>query len=120
MCFFTMIFQRERQKSMCVYVIQFNSNCNGTRPIKLSDLPIINYYKNERIYFQIGLGVYRTLSSYNFGLYATCSHIKDGGRSHIQSRETIGQEDPRDLRKTTSARKFSSCVWSHFQDAYFL
>ena len=27
-----------------------------------------------------------------FGRYATCSH-KDGGRSHIQSRETIGQED---------------------------
>ena len=27
-----------------------------------------------------------------FGRYATCSH-KDGGRSHIQSRETIGQEN---------------------------
>ena len=27
-----------------------------------------------------------------FVRYATCSH-KDGGRSHIQSRETIGQED---------------------------
>ena len=26
---------------------------------------------------------------------------------------------PRDMLKTTSARKFSSCVWSHLQDAYF-
>ena len=28
-----------------------------------------------------------------FGRYATCSHNKDGGRTHIQSRETIGQEN---------------------------
>ena len=27
------------------------------------------------------------------GRYATCSHNKDGGRTHIQSRETIGQEN---------------------------
>ena len=28
-----------------------------------------------------------------FGRYATCSHDKDGGRTHIQSRETIGREN---------------------------
>ena len=28
-----------------------------------------------------------------FGRYATCSHDKDGGRTHIQSRETIGEEN---------------------------
>ena len=28
-----------------------------------------------------------------FGRYATCSHNKDGRRTHIQFRETIGQEN---------------------------
>ena len=36
------------------------------------------------------IGLYTPINY--FGRYATCSH-KDGGRSHIQSRETIGQED---------------------------
>ena len=36
------------------------------------------------------IGLYTPINC--FGRYATCSH-KDGGRSHIQSRETIGQED---------------------------
>ena len=38
----------------------------------------------------ITIGLYTPINY--FGRYATCSH-KDGGRSHIQSRETIGQED---------------------------
>ena len=43
------------------------------------------------IFFSIRLiGLYTPINY--FGRYATCSH-KDGGRSHIQSRETIGQED---------------------------
>ena len=37
-----------------------------------------------------GIGLYTPINY--FGRYVTCSH-KDGGRSHIQSRETIGQED---------------------------
>ncbi len=42
-------------------------------------------------YFMQGIiGLYTPIDY--FGRYATCSH-KDGGRSHIQSRETIGQED---------------------------
>ena len=49
------------------------------------------------------IGLYTPINY--FGRYAICSH-KDGGRSHIQSRENIGQEDPRDMFKTTSARKF--------------
>ena len=36
------------------------------------------------------IGLYTPINY--FGRYATCSH-KDGGRSRIQSRETIGQED---------------------------
>ena len=36
------------------------------------------------------IGLYTPINY--FGRYATCSH-KDGGRSHIQSRATIGQED---------------------------
>ena len=36
------------------------------------------------------IGLYTPIN--NFGRYATCSH-KDGGRLHIQSRETIGQEN---------------------------
>ena len=36
------------------------------------------------------IGLYTPINY--FERYATCSH-KDGGRSHIQSRETIGQED---------------------------
>ena len=36
------------------------------------------------------IGLYTPINY--FGRYATCSH-KDGGRSHIQSRETIVQED---------------------------
>ena len=39
---------------------------------------------------QTFIGLYTPINY--FGRYATCSH-KDGGRSHIQSRETIGQED---------------------------
>ena len=37
------------------------------------------------------IGLYTPINY--FGRYATCSHNKDGGRSHIQSRETIGQEN---------------------------
>ena len=37
------------------------------------------------------IGLYTPINY--FGWYATCSHNKDGGRSHIQSRETIGQEN---------------------------
>ena len=36
------------------------------------------------------IGLYTPINY--FGRYTTCSH-KDGGRSHIQFRETIGQED---------------------------
>ena len=39
------------------------------------------------VYF---IGLYTPINY--FGRYATCSH-KDGGSSHIQSRETIGQEN---------------------------
>ena len=39
---------------------------------------------------QYPIGLYTPINY--FGQYATCSH-KDGGRSHIQSRETIGQEN---------------------------
>ena len=38
----------------------------------------------------ISIGLYTPINY--FGRYATCSH-KDGERSHIQFRETIGQED---------------------------
>ena len=61
------------------------------------------------------IGLYTPIN--HFGRYSTCSHNKDGGRSHIQSRETIGQENHVTCLKL---RKFSSCVWSHLQDAYFL
>ena len=37
------------------------------------------------------IGLYTPINY--FGRYATCSHNKDGGRSHIQSRETMSQED---------------------------
>ena len=37
------------------------------------------------------IGLYTPINY--FRRYATCSHNKDGGRSHIQSRETIGQEN---------------------------
>ena len=37
------------------------------------------------------IGLYTPINY--FGWYATCSHNKDGGCSHIQSQETIGQEN---------------------------
>ena len=54
-----------------------------------------------------------------FGQYATCSH-KDGGRSHIQSRETIGQKDHVTCLKLGPRVNSSPVFFSHLQDAYFL
>ena len=52
---------------------------------------ITNEYSSLQKYKSLALiGLYTPINY--FGRYATCSH-KDGGRSHIQSRETIGQED---------------------------
>ena len=63
------------------------------------------------------IGLYTPINY--FGRYATCSHNKDGGRTYSVSGNHWPGE-PRDMLKTTSARKFSSCVRSHLQDAYFL
>ena len=45
---------------------------------------------NNKKNWYVFIGLYTPINY--FGRYATCSY-KDGGRSHIQSRETIGQED---------------------------
>ena len=54
-----------------------------------------------------------------FGRYATCSH-KDGGRSLIQSRETIGQENHMTWLKLGPRVNSSTAFLSHLQDVYFL
>ena len=63
------------------------------------------------------IGLYTPINY--FGRYATCSH-KDGGRSHIQSRETIGQEDHVTCLKLRPCVNSSPAFLSHLQDAYFL
>ena len=47
-------------------------------------------YQTQYNLLHRSIGLYSPINY--FGRYATCSH-KDGGRSHIQSRKTIGQED---------------------------
>ena len=64
---------------------------------------------------------YRTLHSYNL-VWAVC-HLfpQQGWRTLTYSiSRNHWPGEPHNLRKTTSARKFSSCVWSHFQDTYSL
>ena len=50
-----------------------------------------NNKKNNRNKKKDPIGLYTPINY--FGRYATYSHNKDGGRSHIQSREIIGQEN---------------------------
>ena len=52
----------------------------------------LNFFLNPYIPSSVNYIYLYTPINY-FGRYATCSHNKDGGRSHIQSRETIGQEN---------------------------
>ena len=63
---------------------------------------------------------YMTLHSYNL-IWAACHLFPQRWRTLTYS---VSGNDwpggPRDMLKTTSARKFSSCVWSLLQDAYFL
>ena len=64
--------------------------------------------------------IYRTLHFYNL-IWAVC-HLFPQQRWRTHTHSVKGNHwpgEPRDLRKTMSARKFSSCVWSHLQDAYF-
>ena len=64
---------------------------------------------------------YRTLHSYKL-FWAVC-HLFPRQRWRTHTYSVSGNHwpgEPRDMRKTTSARKISSCVWSLFQDAYFL
>ena len=63
------------------------------------------------------IGLYTPINY--FGQYATCSH-KDGGRSHIQSQETIGQEDHVTCLKLRPRVNSSPAFLSHLQDMYFL
>ena len=54
-----------------------------------------------------------------FGWYATCSQQQRWQTLTNSVSGNLWPGEPRDLLRTTSARKFSSCVWSHLQDAYF-
>ena len=63
------------------------------------------------------IGLYTPINY--FGRYATSSH-KDGGRSLIQSRETIGQEDHVTCLKLRPRVNLSPAFLSHLQAAYFL
>ena len=53
-----------------------------------------------------------------FGRYATCSH-KDGGRSHIESRETIGQEDHVTYLKLRPRVNFSPAFGATYKTRIF-
>ena len=53
-----------------------------------------------------------------FGRYATCSH-KDGGRSHIQSRETIAQEDHVTCLKLRPRVNFSPAFGAYYKTRIF-
>ena len=63
------------------------------------------------------MGLYTPIN--HFGRYATGSH-KDGGRSHIHSRETIGQEDHVTCLKLGPRVNSTPTFLSHLQDVYFL
>ena len=63
------------------------------------------------------IGLYTPINY--FGRYATCSH-KDGGRSHIQSRKTIGQENHVTCLKLRPRVNSNPAFLSDLQDAYFL
>ena len=68
----------------------------------------------------VNRGNYRTLHSYNF-IWFVC-HLFPQQRWRMHTYSVSGNHwpgEPHDMRKTTSARTFSSCVWSHQQDAYF-
>ena len=73
----------------------------------------LNFDIRQKFY---NIGLYTPINY--FGRYATCSH-KDGGRSHIQSRETIGQEDHVTCLKLGPRVNSSPAFLSHLQDAYF-
>ena len=75
------------------------------------------YQMNKTKFGGSTIGLYTPIDY--FGRYATCSH-KDGGRSHIQSRETIGQEDHVTCLKLGPRVNSSPAFLSHLQDAYFL
>ena len=79
----------------------------------------------KQIYFSIGqvlppqvwvMGLYTPISY--FGRYATCSH-KDGGHSHIQSRETIGQEDHVTCLKLRPRVNSSPAFWATYKTHIF-
>ena len=63
-----------------------------------------------------GIGLYTPMNY--FGRYATCSH-KDGGRSHIQSRETIGQEDHVTCLKLRPRVNSSPAFWATYKTRIF-
>ena len=68
----------------------------------------------------IGSYIYRTLHSFNL-IWAVCHLFPQRWRTLTYS--VSGNHwpgEPRDMLKTTSTRKFSSCVWSLLQDTYFL
>ena len=75
------------KKYTCIHHHTVNSHANLPPRYR-------TYWKTFSIFINLRsgghIGVYTPINY--FGSYATCSH-KDGGRSHIQSRETIGQED---------------------------
>ena len=61
-----------------------------------------------------------TLHSYNL-IWAVCHLFPQRWRTFTYSVSgNHWQGEPRDLLRTTSARKFSSCFWNLLQDAYFL
>ena len=72
------------------------------------------YSFNEQMRDTIGL---YTPINY-FGQYATCFH-KDGGRSHIQSRETIGQENHVTCLKLRSRVNFSPAFGATYKTRIF-
>ena len=59
------------------------------------------------------IGLYTPINY--FGRYAICSH-KDDGRLHIQSRETIGQEDHVTCLKLRTRINSRPAFLSHLQD----
>ena len=71
------------------------------------------FIENTRLVGHIGL---YTPINY-FGRDATCSH-KDGGRSLIQSQETIGQEDHVTCLKLGLRVNSSPAFLSHLQDVF--
>ena len=73
------------------YVIPIIKYRRTVKSFKYRYLTQINLFKNTHWFCTQFIGLYTPINY--FGRYATCSHNKDGGRPHIQSRETIGQEN---------------------------